>query len=82
MKIKRIYFLTSIQSLGHASSVSAPKDKIAFVAEINGFLINDTVLVPSSNVKEVILEAEPVNKVNSKVTNLAEKVNSKVKDAA
>lgn len=54
MKIVRVYFNTVIIALGHKTSVDSSTHKI----ETNdvGCLINDVILVPYSNCKEILLD--------------------------
>ncbi len=58
MKIKRVYFKEMIINLGHKNNVDSSLHKIDMLGM--GFLIDDKILIPFSNCKEVLVEPEAI----------------------
>ncbi len=57
MKVLRIYFNSSMESLGHKSAINSGQYDIKTVA--GGYLINSKVFIPTSSCKEVIIVPDP-----------------------
>lgn len=57
MKIKRIYTMVAVITLDHRHTFECTKHKLDFHPELNMFKV-DNVLIPVSNIREVLLEEE------------------------
>ena len=66
MKIKRIYVIHNIINKGHNLNFDCSKYKIQYVPEARGYLIDDDVLIPESNIKEVLVELDVIKPVKVK----------------
>jgi len=58
MKIKRIYTIHNILNKGHNLNFDSTKYTIQYVPEARGYLIDGDVLIPETNVKEVLVEQD------------------------
>lgn len=58
MKIKTLYLKAVIQTKGYSNTLSSPKHKLEYIQEMDGYLVDGTTLIPSSNVAEVVVESE------------------------
>lgn len=56
MKIKMIYTRNNVVTKGYGSSFISDKYKIDYVPELDGYMIDDTVLIPIGNILEVVIE--------------------------
>ena len=59
MKIKRLYVLHSITSINSQTSFDSSRHTIKYVKEVNCYLVDDKVLIPSSSVCEILLDLTP-----------------------
>jgi hypothetical protein len=60
MIIKAMYTKTTIQSKGYNSTFVSPKYKLEYIQSMDSYLIDNTTIVPSSNISEVVVEQESI----------------------
>jgi len=75
MKIKRIYVTHAVNNLNSKTSFDCLVHAISYVKDVDGYLVDNKVLIPSAHVYEVLVEHE-----EESIPKRIVKETSKVKD--
>ena len=58
-KVKVLYTVTAIESLGFKMSISSATHKLQQDEKFNGFIVDDRIFIPMSNIRAAVLEMPP-----------------------
>lgn len=60
MKIKTLFLKGVTQTKGYVNTIQSTNHTIVYVPEMDSYLVDNTTLIPSSNVNEVVVDMEIV----------------------